>query len=392
MRIAVHAFEGITLFHLAAPLLVFGEVTRQHLAEDWTTVVFTDDGGPVRTAEGVLLDEVAGPDAAAVVDLLVLPSWPADSPPVPEPLVALVRGVHDRGAVVAGLCLGAVPVAASGVLDGRAAVTHWAGAEGLARAYPEVPVQPAALYLDHGDVLTSAGTASALDACLHIVRTRLGSAAATTIARHLVIAPHREGDQAQYIDRPLPGNDGTGPVAEVMTWALEHLDEPLDLASMAARAHMSTRNFTRRFRQTTGTSPAQWLLARRLDDARRLLETTEWGIARIASACGFASPVTFRQNFAASYATTPTSYRRRFSFGPATDFSAGFGVSHRGFADVGSESGDPVADQDDTDQQRDHDGDDAAVLVEPVLCPQQPALGLVRRHHSDDDRPRYGAG
>ncbi|MFC4431008.1 GlxA family transcriptional regulator [Citricoccus alkalitolerans] len=308
----MHAFEGITLFHLAAPLLVFGEVTRQHLAEDWTSVVFSDDGGPVRTAEGVLLEDLAGPEVAAEADLLVLPSWPTDSPPVPDPFVALVRGAHERGATVAGLCLGAFPVAASGVLGGRAAVTHWAGAAELARAYPDMPVQPAALYLDHGDVLTSAGTASALDACLHIVRTRLGSSAAAQVARHLVIAPHREGDQAQYVDRPLPEHDGTGPVAKAMTWALEHLDEPLDVTAMAARAHMSPRNFTRRFRQTTGTSPAKWLLARRLDDARRLLETTEWGIARIASACGFTNPVTFRQNFAAAYATTPTSYRRRF--------------------------------------------------------------------------------
>lgn len=312
MRIAVHAFEGITLFHLATPLMVFGEVTRQRLAEDWETVAFSLDGGPVRTAEGVLLEDLAGPEATAAADLLVLPSWPAGFPPVPEPLAALVRAAHERGAAVAGLCLGAVPVAASGVLAGRTAVTHWAGAAGLAKAYPDVPVQPAALYLDHGDVLTSAGTASALDACLHIVRTRLGSAAAATVARHLVIAPHREGDQAQYIDRPLPEHDGTGPVAEAMTWALEHLDEPLDVAAMAAHAHMSTRNFTRRFRETTGTSPAKWLLTRRLDDARRLLETTEWGIARIASACGFASPVTFRQNFTAAYATTPTSYRHRF--------------------------------------------------------------------------------
>lgn len=313
MRIAVHAFDGITLFHLAAPLLVFGEVARQHLAEDWTTVVFSDDGGPVRTAEGVLLDELAGPDAAAAAELLVLPSWPAEFPPVPEPLVAQVRAAHERGAAVAGLCLGAVPVAASGVLDGRVAVTHWAGAADLARAYPDVSVQPAALYLDHGDVLTSAGTASALDACLHIVRSRLGSAAAAQVARHLVIAPHREGDQAQYIDRPLPDHEGAGPVGEAMAWTLAHLDEPLDVASMAARAHMSTRNFTRRFRETTGTSPAKWLLARRLDDARRLLETTEWSISRIAAACGFASPVTFRQNFASAFATTPTSYRRRFT-------------------------------------------------------------------------------
>ncbi|WP_313816898.1 helix-turn-helix domain-containing protein [Citricoccus sp.] len=313
MKIAVHAFSGITLFHLAAPLLVFGEVRRQGLAADWQTTLFSDDGAPVRSAEGVLLDDLAGTEAVAMADLLVLPSWPADLPPVPDSFGTLVRGAHERGAAVAGLCLGAFPVAASGILGEREIVTHWGSSDDLARAYPALPVQNAALYIDHGDVLTSAGTASALDACLHIVRTRLGSAAAAQVARHLVIAPHREGDQAQYIDRPLPGPEGAGPVAEAMDWALAHLDEPLEVAGMAERAHMSTRNFARRFREITGTSPARWLLARRLDDARRLLETTGWSIDRIATSCGFGSAVTFRQNFTATFSTTPTSYRRRFT-------------------------------------------------------------------------------
>ncbi|MEW1981881.1 helix-turn-helix domain-containing protein [Citricoccus sp. NPDC079358] len=313
MNIAVYAFSGITLFHLAAPLLVFGEVRRQGLAADWQTTIFSDDGAPVRSAEGVLLADLAGAEAVATADLLVLPSWPADLQPVPDSLATLVRGAHERGAAVAGLCLGAFPVAASGVLGEREIVTHWSSSDDLALAYPALPVQNAALYIDHGDVLTSAGTASALDACLHIVRTRLGSAAAASVARHLVIAPHREGDQAQYVDRPLPGHEGAGPVAEAMDWALAHLDEQLDVAGMAERAHMSTRNFARRFREVTGTSPARWLLARRLDDARRLLETTEWSISRIAASCGFGSAVTFRQNFTAAFSTTPTSYRRRFT-------------------------------------------------------------------------------
>ena len=312
MRIAVHAFEGITLFHLAAPLLVFGEVTRRGLTDDWTTVVFTDDGRAVHSAEGVLLDDVHGPEAVAGADLLVLPSWPEGIPPVEETLRELVSEAHAQGTGIVGLCLGAFPVAASGVLDGRAAVTHWSAAPALAEAHPQVPVEPAALYRDHGDVLTSAGTASALDACLHVVRTRLGADAAATVARYLVIAPHRDGDQAQYVDRPLPATDGTGPVAEAMEWALAHLDEGIDVATLAARAHMSPRHFTRRFRETTGASPARWLLARRLDDTRRLLETTDWSIARIAAACGFGSPVTLRQNFAQAFSTTPTSYRRRF--------------------------------------------------------------------------------
>ncbi|MEV6613211.1 helix-turn-helix domain-containing protein [Streptomyces sp. NPDC051051] len=312
MRIALHAFDGITAFHLAAPLLVFGEVARQDLAPGWTTTVWSADAHSVRTSEGIVIDDLAGPAAAESADLLVFPSWPADFPEPDGELLALIRDRHARGAGIAGLCLGAFPVAGSGVLDGRAVATHWASAQELAARYPAVDVHADALYLDHGDVLTSAGTASGLDACLHIVRDRLGSAAAATVARHLVIAPHREGDQAQYIDRPVP-DDAAGPIGDTITWALANLDQRLSVTELAAHAHMSTRNFSRRFHETTGMSPAKWILTRRLDEARRLLETTTWSITRISAACGFASAVTFRQNFTAHYATTPTSYRHRFT-------------------------------------------------------------------------------
>lgn len=313
MKITVHVFEGITMFHASVPLEVFGEVSRQGLAEDWTVTVWSEDGRPVRTAEGLVLADLAGPDAAASADLLVFPAWRPDlCPPSPD-VTGLIRASHERGANVAGLCLGAFPVAASGVLDGRTAVTHWAGAAQFSERFPQVVVEPDALYIDHEDVLTSAGTASALDACLHIVRTRLGTAAAARVARHLVIAPHREGGQAQYIERPLPVQQGQGPISEVVDWVLANLDQSLSVDELAERARMSKRNFTRRFRETTGTTPAKWVTERRLDEARTLLETTPWSVARIARACGFGNPVTFRQSFVASYGTTPTSYRKRFT-------------------------------------------------------------------------------
>ncbi|WP_433869219.1 GlxA family transcriptional regulator [Saccharopolyspora sp. CA-218241] len=315
MRIAIHAFDGITTFHLAAPLLTFGEVSRQNLAEGWSTTVWSSDGRPVRADEGVVIDDLAGLDATTSADVLVFPSWPAHLPD-PEPgFLDRIREAHGRGATIIGLCLGAFPVAASGVLDGRTATTHWAAAEELAEQHPTVQVQADALYLDHGDVLTSAGTASALDACLHLVRARLGSTAATTIARHLVIAPHRDGDQAQYIERPLSSSDD-GPMGATITWALANLNRPLTVEDLAAHASMSPRNFTRLFRGTTGMSPARWVLTHRLDEARRLLETTTWSVTRIAETCGFASAVTFRQNFVKHYNTTPTSYRHRFTTTP----------------------------------------------------------------------------
>jgi transcriptional regulator GlxA family with amidase domain len=313
MRIAVYAFDGITMFHLAAPLLVFGEVGRQGLSDGWDPVVWTRDGLGIRTAEGLRVEDVAGSDVVDAADLVVLPSWPTDLPVADEALVDRIRAAQTRGSRIAGLCLGAFPVVDSGLLDGRDVVTHWAVAEQLARRRPAVKVSPAALYLDHGDVLTSAGTASAIDACLHIVRSQLGSAAAATVARNLVVAPHRDGDQAQYVERPMPQRGGVGHLGPTIDWALAHLGHQLTVDELAAHARTSRRNFTRRFAETTGTTPARWVLARRLDEARRLLETTSWPIARIATACGFNSVVTFRQNFVATYATTPTSYRQRFS-------------------------------------------------------------------------------
>ncbi|MGC7095200.1 GlxA family transcriptional regulator [Amycolatopsis lurida] len=314
MKIAVYAFDGITTFHLAAPLLVFDEVSRQGLAPDWSTTVWSADGRAIRTSEGLVVDGLGSVDVVASADLVVLPSWPVDLPPPRPELAEVIRAAHGRGAGVLGLCLGAFPVASAGLLDGRSAVTHWAAAADLAAGHPAVTVEASALYLDHGDVLTSAGTASALDACLHVVRRHLGTAAAATVARHLVIAPHREGDQAQYIERPMAGPLGaTDPIGATLDWAAANLHRPLSVADLAGHARMSTRNFVRRFRETTGTSPARWITARRLDEARRLLEVTAWTVARIAETCGYDSVVTFRQNFVRAYATTPTSYRQRFA-------------------------------------------------------------------------------
>ncbi|AXK44858.1 GlxA family transcriptional regulator [Brachybacterium saurashtrense] len=315
MKIAVHAFAGISLFHLAAPLLVFGEVARQGLGEGWEPVVWSESGAAIRTAEGQRIEVPAGPEAVRDVEIAVFPSWHADLSAPGDELLEVVRDAHERGAMVVGLCLGAFPVVASGVLGERAAVTHWAAADALAARHPGVPVDASALYIDHGDVLTSAGTASGLDACLHIVRDRLGAAAATQIARHIVIAPHREGGQAQYIRQPLPPVPEEDALSATSRWALEHLDRPLGVDDLAAHARMSPRHFARRFHAATGATPAAWLRARRLDAARTLLEQSELSIAEVARAVGFASPVTFRQRFTAAYATTPTSYRKRFAQG-----------------------------------------------------------------------------
>lgn len=312
MRIALHAFDGMSPFHLTAPLLAFGEADRQFPDAGWSTVVWTETGEPVSTEDGLRVSHVRGPEATADADLLVIPTWPTALPAPTQALTDVIAGAHAAGAAVAGLCLGAFPVAASGILDGRTAVTHWAAAADLAHRHPGVEVDEDALYIDHGDVLTSAGTASALDACIHLIRRSLGAEAAARIARHLVIAPHREGGQAQYIERPLPAPDD-GPLSRTLTWALANLDRELTVAVLSAAAHMSPRTFTRRFRELTGATPAAWVQSQRLSEACRLLETSAWSIECIARACGFGSPVTFRQAFAARYSTSPSSYRKRFS-------------------------------------------------------------------------------
>ncbi|MEJ7647873.1 MAG: helix-turn-helix domain-containing protein [Nakamurella sp.] len=312
MRIAIHAFDGITMFHLATPLMVFGEVGRLALAADWSAVVWSDTSEGVRTQEGLSIGDVSGPEVLDSADLVVFPSWSADLPIATAVLQQSIRAAHQRGATIVGLCLGAFPLAHSGLLDGRTAVTHWARAADLAAGRPAVVVDPSALYIDHGDVLTSAGTASTLDACLHLVRTRLGAAAATTLARHLVVAPHREGNQAQYVPQPVLARPTTDSIGSAMEWALANLDRSLTVDELAAHVHMSRRTFSRHFRAVVGASPAGWVRTQRLDAARVLLETTSASVADIASATGYDNAVTFRQGFQDAYTTTPTSYRRRF--------------------------------------------------------------------------------
>jgi len=311
VRIAVYAFDDISMFHLSVPQTVFDEVNRQGLA-DWTTVLFSERRGGVRTEEGYTVSGIDGLTAARDADVVVVPSWVQDGRQPSAALLRLLVEAHGRGATVVGLCLGGLVVADTGLLAGRTAVTHWHAVQELAARHPDVEVDPSALYIDHGDVLTSAGTASGLDACLHLVRTRLGAEAANAVARSLVVAPHREGGQSQYIERPVPAQPTADPVATACRWALEHLADDLSVESLADVAHMSRRSFVRNFRSATGSTPAAWVRSRRLDEARRLLETTDLSVERVAAACGLGSAVTLRQNFASAFGSTPSGYRRRF--------------------------------------------------------------------------------
>ena len=311
-RVAVLAFPGVSPFHLAAPYAVLQGTARRPLPLPYRLVTCAEHPGPVPTSAGwpVLVEH--GLEAFADADTIVLPSW--DTAQVPSPaLVAAVVAAHRRGARVVGLCLGAFVVARAGIADGREVATHWAAAAELAAAAPRVRVRADVLWRDDGDVVTSAGVAAGLDCLIHLVRTDLGAAAASAVARSLVLAPHRDGSQAQFIPAPLRPAPGSDLFDDALTWALEHLAERVGLGAWAARAAMSRRTFTRRFRERTGTSPGAWLLDQRLLRARELLETTGRPVDTIAADVGFATSASLRAHFVERFGTTPGRHRRAFA-------------------------------------------------------------------------------
>lgn len=315
VRVAVVAFDGISPFHLTVPCLVFGPVPDGSTDGLYDTWVASATPGRLTTTAGFDVVVDRGLDSLDAADTVVVPSHDLDRDVAPE-LVAAVRAAHARGARVVGLCLGAFVVAETGLLDGRAAVTHWAETDELARRHPSVTVRPAALWVDHGDVLTSAGVAASLDSCLHLVRSDHGVDVAGRLARYLVMAPHREGSQAQYLRTPVVALDDDDPVERAMVWARAHLDRPIDLDGWARVAGLSRRTFTRRFRDRTGTSCHDWLVDQRLGHVRLMLETTGHSVDRIAAESGFGTAHALRHHFRHRLHTTPARHRRAFAARP----------------------------------------------------------------------------
>ena len=311
-RVVALALQDVVLLDLAAPAHLFGHCGAPHYS-------FTLAGlrrGPVRSSTGIDVMAAAGIRALQDADTIVVPGIGPDADPTGFAEAArAVAAAHAAGARVMSICTGAFVLAESGVLDGRRATTHWDSTERLARRYPRVSVDPSVLYVDEGDVLTSAGVAAGLDLCLHVIRRDHGAELAAHIARRTVVAPHRDGGQAQFVTRPIaaeaPGAGGAS-LESTRSWALERLDQPLDVATLARRACMSPRSFARRFRQETGTTPAQWVLDQRTRVAQSLLETTNLPVEHVAVRTGFGSATTLRTHFGRRLATTPTAYRRAF--------------------------------------------------------------------------------
>jgi transcriptional regulator GlxA family with amidase domain len=310
--VAIVAFDGISPFHLSVPCMVFGPEMAGRGVPNYRLVVCAAERGRLRTTAGFAIEAAHSLAMLARAQTVIVPSWrDADERP-PEALLRALQAAHRRGARIVGLCLGAFVLAEAGLLDGRPATTHWALAATFARRYPGIELRPDVLYVDEGDVLTSAGTAAGIDCCLHLLRRDHGAEVAARVARRMVVAPHRQGGQAQYIERPLPQSKSDDRLAGVTAWALEHLDQPLSLDALAERAAMSRRSFTRHFRQATGTTVGRWLQNQRLARAQRLLETSTRSIDAVALETGFGSAVSLRQHFAAAFSTSPSGYRRQF--------------------------------------------------------------------------------
>jgi AraC family transcriptional activator FtrA len=313
-KVAVYAYEGIATFELGVATEVFA-LPRPELDVDWwyEFALFAERPGHLDAVGGFGLDVPHGLEAldgAGTVILLGAPDVHGDPSPA---LLDALRRAHARGARLLSICSGAFVLAATGLLDGRTATTHWMYADLLQERYPRIDVDPRVLYVDGEDVLTSAGTAAGIDLCLHLVRRDHGAQIANRVAKRMVVPPHRTGDQAQYVDAPVAPQPLDDPVAVTMQWALERLDQRIGVPELARAAHLSTRSLTRRFAAATGTSPARWLLEQRIAASVELLERTDTPVEDVGALVGIPSPAAFRRHFARVMGVPPSVYRRTFT-------------------------------------------------------------------------------
>lgn len=303
--------DGANPFEFAVACEVFGGSPPEPDA-DWYDFRLCAPGKAITVNDGWRLTTNHGLEAIEAADTVVVPNAgtrPGGSDPA---VIDAIAAAHRRGARLLSFCTGAFALAETGVLDGRRATTHWMYAEAFRRAFPRVDLDPNVLFVDDGDVLTSAGTAAGIDLALHVVRTDHGADAARYVARRMVVPPHRDGGQAQYIDPPHEPRVSPDGLAPVLDWIQRRLNQPITVADMAAQAAMSARTFARRFKETTGTTPHQWLVRQRLHRAQELLETTNLEIELIADRSGFGTGANLRQHFKREFDTTPSRYRDCF--------------------------------------------------------------------------------
>jgi AraC family transcriptional activator FtrA len=311
-RVSVLLYEGMSSFELGVVTEVFG-LPRPELGVEWyRLVICAQRPGPVPIIGAATIHTEHGLDAFASADTVIVPGVTDVHGECSADLVAALRSAHGRGARVVSICSGAFALAASGLLDGRRATTHWQYADLLAHRFPSVEVDPDVLYVDDGDVLTSAGSAAGLDLCLHLVRRDFGPTVANMVARRLVVSPHRAGGQAQFIEAPVVADPEDDRIARSMRWALANLAQRITAETLARNANMSARTYLRHFTRCTGTSPIRWLITQRVHASLPLLEETDRRVEEIATMIGFETAVTYRQHFARIMRTSPSAYRRTF--------------------------------------------------------------------------------
>jgi AraC family transcriptional activator FtrA len=305
------AYDGLCTFEFGVAVELFG-LPRPEMGPDWYAFATAAvESGPLRGLGGVQVVADGGLELVEQAGTIIAPGWRGADQPVPRPLVEALRAAHANGARVMSICSGVFVLAAAGLLAGRRATTHWRHVDALRALYPDIEVLPDVLYVDEGDVMTSAGSAAGLDLGLHLVRRDFGPEAANTVARRLVIPPHRDGGQAQFIRRPVPTTHEASRLSPILDRLRADLAREHTVKTLADAAGMSPRTFLRRFEAATGTTPARWLLAERLARARDLLETTPAGVEQIAQAVGFGAAA-LRHHFRKALATTPQAYRARF--------------------------------------------------------------------------------
>jgi transcriptional regulator GlxA family with amidase domain len=308
--IAVVAFDRISPFHLSVPCVVFGDPHPG--VPSFDLMICAAEPGPLRTTVGFDIAIRHGLDSLASADMIIIPSWRDLAERPPQGLLDALVAAHRRGGRIVGLCLGAYVLAEAGLLDGKRATTHWAYARDFAERYPAVRVSVDVLYVEDGSVVTSAGTAAGLDCCLHLLRQIRGAETANKVARRLVVPPHRQGGQAQFIEQPIPDPPQDLRLSGLIDWVRANLHLPHCLDSLAARAMMSRRTFTRHFRHLTGVTVGAWLLGERLSLTQRLLESTDLSVEFISDRAGFGSPVSLRHHFRSRFGVSPRVWRQTF--------------------------------------------------------------------------------
>ncbi|MGN2406703.1 GlxA family transcriptional regulator [Pseudomonas syringae] len=325
IRVAVLAFEGVSLFHLSVPGMVLGTAKSAPGEPQYEVVYCAEEPGVVGSDQGLDFAVAHGLELMEASDVIVIPAWGDQLRAASSPLVTALQLANAQGKLIVGLCLGSFVLGDAGLLDGKEATTHWAAREEFARRFPEVRFNPEVLYVSAGNIITSAGTVAAIDCCLHLVRQRLGADVANRTAKMLVTPPHRQGGQAQYVEYSVPQLSNETNLSNVMAWARANLAIDLSLDVLADMAKMSRRTFTRRFRETTGTTVTKWLNAQRVARAQELLETTDLPIECVAGEAGFGTPLSLRQQFGAHLGTSPSHYRRTFfrELNPRCDASSG---------------------------------------------------------------------